>query len=403
MTLTLARRTRAVAPSAVREILKVAERPDVLSFAGGLPAPELFPVEAIARAHATVLAREPAAALQYSTTEGFGPLREHLADDYRRAGVHGASADQVMMTSGSQQGIDLVARVLLDPGAVVVVENPTYVAALQVFAAAEARVVAVPSDDDGLDVAALARVLAREPVRLVYLVPSFQNPRGTTLSLPRRHALISLLQAHQVPVLEDDPYGALRFRGEALPPLAALDDSGLVISLGTFSKTLAPGLRLGWVHAARGLLKHLVVAKQACDLHCGTLAQRAVAELLSTFDFEAHLDTLRATYGERCAVMLDCLERGFPEGTRFTRPDGGLFVWAELPGEHDTEALLELAVREKVAFVPGAPFFAAAPRRNTLRLNFSNRSPELIREGMARLCKVLESAALLEPARGRAC
>lgn len=403
MSLALARRARGITASAVREILKVAERPDVLSFAGGLPAPELFPIAAIARAHATVFEREGAAALQYSTTEGYGPLREWIAADLRRRGVESASADTVMMTAGSQQGIDLVARVLLDPGAVVVVENPSYLAALQVFAGAEARVVPVPTDDDGIDVAALARVLASEPVRLVYLVPNFQNPRGTTLSGPRRHALVTLLQAHQVPVLEDDPYGALRFRGEALPPLAALDDGGLVISLGTFSKTLAPGLRLGWVHASPALLKHLVVAKQACDLHCGSLAQRAVSELLSTFDFEKHLSRLRATYGERCDVMLAALEQHFPRGTRFTRPDGGLFVWAELPGDVDTEELLRLAVKEKVAFVPGAPFFAAAPRRNSLRLNFSNRSPALIREGMARLAKVLDSAAHAEPVRGLAC
>ena len=201
MTLALARRTRGITASAVREILKVAERPDVLSFAGGLPAPELFPLEAIARAHATVFEREGAAALQYSTTEGFGPLREWIAADLRVRGVERASAETVLMTAGSQQGIDLVARVLLDPSAVVVVENPSYLAALQVFAGAEARVVPVPSDDDGIDVAALARVLAREPVRLVYLVPNFQNPRGTTLSGPRRHALVTLLQAHQVPVL----------------------------------------------------------------------------------------------------------------------------------------------------------------------------------------------------------
>lgn len=402
MTLALARRTRGITASAVREILKVAERPDVLSFAGGLPAPELFPIEAIARAHATVFAREGAPALQYSTTEGFGPLREWIAADFHRRGVE-ASAGTVMMTSGSQQGIDLVARVLLDPGSVVVVENPSYLAALQVFAGAEARIVPVATDDQGIDVAALAKVLAREPVRLVYLVPNFQNPRGTTLSAARRHALMSLVQAHQVPVLEDDPYGALRFRGESLPPLAALDESGLVISLGTFSKTLAPGLRLGWLHAAPALLKHLVVAKQASDLHCGSLTQRAVAELLATFDFEAHLATLRSVYGERCDAMLAAIEASFPRGTRFTRPEGGLFVWAELPGDVDTEVLLRHAVDEKVAFVPGAPFFASAPRRNTLRLNFSNRTPELIREGMGRLGRVIENAALLQPVRGHAC
>jgi len=402
MTLTLARRTRHVTASAVREILKVAERPDVLSFAGGLPAPELFPVEAIARAHQTVLERDGHAALQYSTTEGFGPLRDFIAADFRRRGV-AAEAGDILITTGSQQGIDLAARVLLDPGSVVVVENPSYLAALQVFAAAEARVVPVASDDDGIDIAALARVLARGDVRLIYLVPSFQNPRGTTLSGPRRHALMSLAQAHGVPVLEDDPYGELRFRGEALPPLAALDDAGLVLSLGTFSKTLAPGLRVGWVRAAPAVMKHLVVAKQACDLHCGSLVQRATAELLATFDYAGHIGRLRSTYGARCDAMLAAIERQLPRGTRFTRPDGGLFIWVELPGDLDTEELLASAVREKVAFVPGAPFYAAAPRPNTLRLNFSNRPAELIEAGMARLGKVVKDFAPRRLMRGLAC
>jgi 2-aminoadipate transaminase len=390
--LALARRTGQISTSAVREILKVAERPDVLSFAGGLPAPELFPVEAIAAAHAAVFAREGAAALQYSTTEGYGPLREWIASDLRRHGVR-ATADTVLVTHGSQQGLDLVARVLLDPGAVVLVENPSYLAELQVLAGAEARVIAVGSDHDGIDVTEVAQLLARHPVRLIYLVPNFSNPKGTTLSVPRRHALVSLAQAHRVAILEDDPYGALRFRGQALPGLAALDDEGVVISLGTFSKTLAPGLRLGWAHAAPALRSHLVVAKQANDLHCSSLAQRAIAELLAGFDLDEHLARLRTTYAERCDAMLDALARHFPQGTRFTRPDGGLFVWAELPSDVDTEPLLARAVAEKVAYVPGAPFFVTAPRRNTLRLNFSNRSPALILDGMQRLGRVFSVAS----------
>ncbi|MBK7865369.1 MAG: PLP-dependent aminotransferase family protein [Archangiaceae bacterium] len=388
MTLTLARRTRGVSTSAVREILKVAERPDVLSFAGGLPAPELFPVEQIARAHATVFAREGDAALQYSITEGFGPLREWLAADLQSRGVK-ASADSLLITNGSQQGLDLVARVLLDPGAVVLVENPSYLAELQVLAAAEAKVIAVGSDEHGIDVAEVAALLERHPVRLIYLVPNFSNPRGTTLSLERRHALVALAQAHQVAILEDDPYGALRFRGEHLPGLAALDDQGVVISLGTFSKTLAPGLRLGWAHAGPQVRKHLVVAKQASDLHNASLAQRAVAELLRDFDYAGHLKTLCRVYGERCEVMLQAIARHFPRGTQVTRPQGGLFIWVELPGQVDTEPLLAQAVAQKVAYVPGAPFFASAPRRNTLRLNFSNRSPELIEKGIERLGRVL--------------
>ena len=249
---TMARRARGVAPSAVREILKVAGRPDVLSFAGGLPAPELFPIEAIAAAHQVALSTDGAAALQYSTTEGYAPLREWVASRFTALGAP-TRVEQLMMTSGSQQGIDLVSRVLLDPGSVVVTENPSYLAALQVFASAEAKVVTVESDDDGMRVDQLEAVLSREPARLIYLVPSFQNPRGTTLSLERRKALVAVAQKFNVPILEDEPYAELRFRGETLPSLASLDDRGLVISLGTFSKTLAPGLRLGWLRASGAL------------------------------------------------------------------------------------------------------------------------------------------------------
>jgi 2-aminoadipate transaminase len=386
--LRLARRMARMPPSAVREILKVAEQPDVLSFAGGLPAPELFPVEAIAEAHAEVLAREGRAALQYSTTEGFGPLREWVAARLALRGID-VGADQVLITNGSQQGIDLVARVLLDPGDVVAVESPSYLAALQTFAGCEVSFATVSSDDDGMDTGDLARVFAARPPRLVYLVPEFQNPRGTTLSRERRAALVRLCQAHRVPVLEDNPYGELRFRGDALPPLAALDDAGLVIHLGTFSKTLVPGVRLGWLVASREIVRAVTIAKQAADLHTATLAQRALAALLARFDYEGHLAVLRRTYGERCAAMLAALERHLPAGARWTRPDGGLFVWAELPAGISADDLFAEALREKVAFVPGSAFYPDAPRHETLRLNYSNRPPELIEEGIARLGRVV--------------
>jgi 2-aminoadipate transaminase len=388
--ITLARRA-GIAPSAVREILKVAEQPDVLSFAGGLPAPELFPVEAIARAHEQVLRSSGPAALQYSTTEGYLPLRSWVAERFANQGALTLPED-VLITAGSQQGIDLVTRVLVDPGAQVVTENPTYLAALQVFAASEARVVTVGSDQQGMRVDELEAVLTHTKPRLIYLVPSFQNPRGITLSLERRQALVKLAQRYQVPIVEDEPYAELRFRGEALPSLASLDDEGIVISLGTFSKTLAPGLRIAWLRASGAVMRAIVVAKQACDLHCSTLAQRAVAQLLSTFDYDAHLQVIRAAYKERCLAMLDALEANLPPGSTYTRPDGGLFVWVELPAGLDAQALLLRAVEQKIAYVPGAPFFAHAPRRESLRLNFSNRPPELIAEGMRRLGEVVQAA-----------
>jgi 2-aminoadipate transaminase len=386
--LRLARRMSRMPPSAVREILKVAEQPDVLSFAGGLPAPELFPVEEIAAAHAEVLKNDGRAALQYSVTEGYGPLREWVAARLSRRGIR-VAPDQVLITNGSQQGIDLVGRVVLDPGDTVAVENPSYLAALQAFSGCEAEFLAVPSDDDGMDVEALEQALRKKVPKLIYLVADFNNPKGTSLSLSRRRHLVRLAQAHRVPVIEDNPYGELRFRGEALPPLAALDESGVVVHLGTFSKTLAPGMRLGWLAGPRELVRAATIVKQATDLHTGSLSQRAVVALLGHFDYDGHLAKLQKVYGDRCLAMLGALSRHLPKGTSFTRPDGGLFVWAGLPAGLSADALFPEALREKVAFVPGSSFFAAEPRQEMLRLNFSNRPPALIEEGMERLGKVV--------------
>lgn len=380
-----AERTREVGPSAVREILKIAERPDVLSFAGGLPAPELFPLDALKEAHAAVFREQAGAALQYSTTEGFGPLREWIATRFSSQGASTQSGD-LLVTNGSQQGIDLAARVLLDPFALVVTENPTYVAALQVFQASQARVRAVESDAEGMRLESLAQVLASNDVRLIYVVPNFANPTGVTWSARRRAGLVALAQAWRVPILEDDPYGAIRFRGQPLPPLCALEDDGLVLSLGTFSKTLAPGLRLGWLRARGEALKYLVVAKQASDLHASTLSQRAVARLLSTWDYDGHLETLRTSYRSRCEAMTSAIAQHFPDGSRFVHPEGGLFVWVTLPPHFDTQDLLAQCVaQERIAYVPGSPFFAHQPRPNTMRLNYSNRSVADIMDGMRRL------------------
>ncbi len=390
----LAHRMSRMKTSAVREILKIAERPEVLSFAGGLPAPELFPVEAIARAHADVFANEGPAALQYSTTEGYGPLREWICSHLGARGLR-AATDQVLITNGSQQGIDLVAKVLLDPGDVVVVENPSYLAALQSFGGFEAQFAVVGSDDAGMRVEELERIVLERRPKLLYVVPNFHNPKGTTLSLERRHALVKLAQKHRFLILEDDPYGELRFRGEALPSLASLDTEGVVIHLGTFSKTLAPGLRIGWVVGPRDIVRSLTIIKQATDLHTATLAQRATAKLLETFDYDAHLSGLRKVYGERCLAMLGALERHLPAGARWTQPDGGMFIWVELPNGLNGDTLLPRAVEERVAFVPGSPFFAANPRSECIRLNYSNRPPELIEEGMRRLGVVMATSGTL--------
>ncbi len=390
----LAHRMEQMQPSAVREILKVAERPDVLSFAGGLPAPELFPVEAIAAAHAEVLRDQGAFALQYSTTEGYGPLREWIAANLSRQGI-AANAGQVLITSGSQQGIDLVARIFIDPGDVVLVENPTYLAALQAFAAYEAKLVPVPSDDDGMQVELLEELILKHRPKLIYLVTNFQNPKGTSLSLPRRHLLAHLADKHGVPVLEDDPYGELIFRGEPLPAVASLGANVLRIS--TFSKTLAPGLRIGWLSGDEALVRKVTIVKQAADLHTATLAQRAAATLLRDFDLEAHMTRLRAVYGERAAAMIDALRTYMPAGTSWVEPSGGMFVWMQLPAGLDAEALFHQALAKQVAFVPGNAFFVDSVRRDFVRLNYSNRPTELIREGMRRLGEVVHAAVLTPP------
>jgi 2-aminoadipate transaminase len=389
MQIQLARRMSNVQASAIREILKVTERPDVLSFAGGLPAPELFPVEALAAAHADVFAKNGAAALQYGPTEGHAPLRAWIADRMTARGLP-ATPEQVLITAGSQQGIDLAGKTLLDPGDLVAVEAPSYLAALQAFSTYEAQFAVVGSDEHGMRVDELELLLRHARVKMIYIVPTFQNPRGTTLSLERRHKLAELARHYSVTVLEDDPYRELRYRGETLPPVAGLDSKAPVIHLGSFSKTLAPGLRLGYAIADERMIRALTIGKQAADLHSGQLSQIATARLLQTFDYDAHLAKLCAVYGERCDAMLAAVEHCFPQGTTWTQPEGGLFVWAQLPGEVDAQELLRAAMLEKVAFVPGAPFYPRDPLRSTLRLNFSNRPSELIAQGIARLGNCVE-------------
>jgi 2-aminoadipate transaminase len=384
-----AKRMSRIGVSAVREILKVTERPEIISFAGGLPAPELFPVEAIARAHAEVFAANGSAALQYSTTEGWKPLRKWIADRMISQGLE-TDEDRILITSGSQQGIDLVAKAFLDKGDKVIVENPCYLAALQVFNAYEAEFVTLESDNDGMRIDDLERAILESHPKLIYLVADFHNPKGTTLALERRKALVELSRRYRVPILEDNPYGELRYRGERLPTLASFDKDGLVIHLSTFSKTLSPGLRIGWIVAAAEIIYELNICKQAADLHTSTVAQRAAAKVLETFAYEAHIAALCSVYGERCQTMINAIEKHFPAEAKWTKPEGGLFLWVELPENVKGTKLLEAALQDRVAFVPGAPFFAKEARENFIRLNFSNSKPEKIVEGIARLGKVMK-------------
>ncbi|WAZ23289.1 PLP-dependent aminotransferase family protein [Streptomyces cinnabarinus] len=381
----LAARARSVGGSPVRDILAVTARPEVINFAGGLPAPELFDVDGIAAAYRAVLAELPERALQYSTTEGEPSLRAALAD---RMSVRGlpTDADDVLVTTGSQQALSLLATALLEPGDVVLVESPCYLAALQAFAFTGARVVSVPGDGDGVDPAALEELVVRERPKLLYTVPTFQNPTGRTMPADRRAAVASVAARHGLWLVEDDPYGELRFEGERVPWIAAHPGAeDRTVLLGSFSKVMAPGLRLGWLRAPAALRRACTVAKQAADLHTPTVNQLAAARYLADRDLDAHVARVAAVYGERRDAMLAGLADALPDGSTWNRPEGGMFLWARLPESYDTAALLAQVVRQDVAYVPGAPFYAGDPDRSTLRLCFVTETPEQIREGLRRL------------------
>ena len=388
-----AARTAAMKPSAIREILKVTASPDVISFAGGLPAPELFPVEAVAKSAQAVLAEDGPAALQYGVTEGHLPLREWVCSHLAATVGLAATPDEIVITSGSQQALDLIAKVLLDPGDLVVTENPAYLGALQAFQAYEARAVGLSSDEHGLQPAALLAFLESSPVRpkLLYLIPNYQNPTGVSLAAPRRAEIVAIAARFALPVLEDDPYGALRFSGAALPALGAFPGARDCLYLGTSSKILAPGLRVAWlVVKDRALREKITTAKQAADLHTSSFTQRIVHHYVQQPGvLDAHVATLCEVYRNRRDVMLAALTRELPAGCTWTQPTGGLFLWVTLPAGHDTTDLLHIAAREKIAFVPGAPFWVGEPVRNTLRLNFSNATDARINEGLARLGTIL--------------
>lgn len=398
MSVRLARRMAEVKASDVRELLKVTQHPEVISLAGGLPAPELFPAAELAREAERLLVEDGARALQYSTTEGHPPLRAWIAAHMSSAWGAAVTADEVLITTGSQQGLDLTAKLFLDEGDLLLCESPTYLAALQSFQVFGPRCVGVPTDDQGLDLDALERQLDRERPKLVYVIPNAQNPSGRTWSVERRRAFVELITRHELPVIEDAAYGDVIFDGAIPPALKAFDTRGLVVTLGTFSKILCPGLRLGWVAASPELREKYVILKQSADLHTPTLTQMLAARWLQSADFDANLARIRALYRERRDVMVAALESELP-GLRFTRPAGGLFVWLQLPEGVDARELLKRCLDRQVAFVPGGSFFAGEAQHNTARLNFSNMPPERIREGIRRLAAALRELTSAAQAR----
>ena len=395
-----ARRTHRVRSSAIRELLKATEQPDTISFAGGLPAPEIFPIEKIATTTQRILQTAGPQALQYSATEGYRPLRELIARLLSQPGLE-LTIDNVLITSGSQQGLDLLGKVLIDPGDQILVESPTYMGMFQSWNTYEPEYIAIPSDEDGLitDSGMLEKALQLHP-KFLYVLPNFQNPTGITLTLERRRQLLELASRYDVPIIEDDPYSHLRYSGEPLPSLISLAGSsagraeagpydGNVVYLGTFSKILAPGLRLGWVVAPSTLIRKLVQAKQGDDLHAPTFSQMIAYEIIHEGFLEQHVPLLCKAYRERRDVMLAEMEEYFPENIHWTRPDGGMFLWVTLPENMDAVEVLKEATLQRVTFVPGARFHSDNRGANTFRLSFSNPSPERIREGIARLGRVL--------------
>lgn len=390
MELKMARRMSHLRASEIREILKLAEKPEVISFAGGLPAPELFPVAQIMEAGRLVLEHDAARALQYTTTEGYAPLRARIADRMNSRLGSDFGPDNILITHGSQQALDLAGKVFLDEGDVVLCESPTYLAAISAFRAYGCDFLEVPTDDEGMIIEELDKLLASSPrARLIYMIPDFQNPTGRTWSLERRRALAEVSARHGVAVIEDNPYGELRFEGEFLPGVKHFDKAGNVLVTGTFSKIFCPGYRIGWIAGEEKLIRKFVLAKQGTDLQCNTLAQMEIDKFLELNDIDAHIETIRATYKRRRDIALTVMDELFPASVRYTRPSGGLFMWAELPAHINARDLLVKSLEKNVAFVPGGSFFPAGGHENTLRLNYSNMSDEKIKEGMTRLAGVL--------------
>jgi 2-aminoadipate transaminase len=384
-----AQRAEGMRASDIREILKVTAQPDVISLAGGLPAPELFPTDEYRRAFEWVLETDGATALQYGPSEGYRPLRSLIAERLTRFGMR-STGDDILITNGSQQALDLIGKMLLDPGDAVLVEKPTYLGALQAFNQYQATYAVVGMDDDGIRVDEVERTLSRQHdtgrhIKLIYAIPNFQNPTGRSMSLERRKRLVELATDFGVPIVEDDPYGELRYEGEHLPTLKALDREDTVLYLGTFSKILAPGLRLGWVLCSPEAQEALLHGKQPSDLHTGMAQQMATYEVAKGGFVDEHVAHIKAFYKERRDVMLRAIEEHFPSDAHYTRPVGGLFVWAELPRHVDTRELLLESIQDKVAFVPGQGFHPDHSGTNTMRLNFSNVPPDQLREGVRRL------------------
>ncbi len=378
--------------SEIRELLKLTSQPDIISFAGGMPAPELFPTEAVKQAACKVMDDAGRIALQYTSTEGWPALREKIVA--RMAAKNGVKTDidHILITSGSQQGLDFSARIFLNPGDVVLVESPSYLGALNAFKACEPKFIEVPTDDHGMIPEELDKILATtENVKMIYVIPDFQNPTGKTWTMERREKFMELINKYEIPVVEDNPYGELRFEGEFLPSLKSMDTKDLVIFLGTMSKILAPGLRIGWICASTEILGKYNFIKQGADLQSSTIDQLIANQFLEDNDLDEHVAKIKDVYVKRRDCMLKTMEETFPKEVKFTHPEGGLFTWCVLPEYMDAKVLAPQCLEKKVAYVPGGSFFPNGGKENHFRLNYSCMPEEKIVEGITKIAEVLKA------------
>lgn len=390
MPLNFAKRMSYLKASEIREILKVTEQADVISFAGGLPAPELFPIDEINEIHQLVLKEAGTKALQYTTTEGYAPLRDWIARRMNARLATSFDKDNVLITHGSQQALDLSGKVFLDEGDLVVCESPTYLAAISAFKSYGCSFIEIPTDEEGMDMNALEEVLRTTPnVKLIYIIPTFQNPTGKTWSLERRRGLAGLSARYNVAVVEDNPYGELRFEGKSLPAVKSFDTAGTILCTGSFSKIFCPGFRIGWIAGDKEIIRKYVLVKQGTDLQCNTLAQLTIAGYLERYDIDEHIRKIVEVYRKRRDRAVACIARYFPREVKFTRPEGGLFTWVELPEGISARDVLEKCLEKKIAFVPGGSFYPQRIRENTFRINYSNMPEEKIEQGLRILGEVI--------------
>ncbi|NLK36835.1 MAG: PLP-dependent aminotransferase family protein [Epulopiscium sp.] len=391
MSVRFARRMDGIKGSEIRELLKLTQQPEVISFAGGLPAPELFPVEGMQKAAQAVMEESPRVAMQYSTTEGFVSLREKIVERMKAKNGISATVDDVLVTSGSQQGLDFSGRVFLDEDDIVLLESPSYLGAINAFKACSPKFIEIPTDGNGMIMEELEKVIAaNDRVKMIYVIPDFQNPSGRTWTLERRQKFMDIINKYEIPVIEDNPYGELRFDGESMPSLKSMDTKGLVVFLGSFSKILAPGYRIGWVCAAPEILSKYVCMKQSADLQPSTVSQLEINKFMELYSLDEHVEKIKKVYGHRRDVMLETMKAEFPEGVTYTHPQGGLFTWVVLPEYMNARELAIECIENNVAYVPGGSFFPNGGHENTFRVNYSCMPDDKIIEGVKRLAAVIK-------------